>query len=86
MNDPMTILKADHREAKQMMTALADSEEGKERNALAAELEKALTLHMAIEEDTYPLVAEKVGVEDEEERGRHGPAREVSRSWCRWSR
>ena len=78
MNDPMTILKADHREAKQLMTALADSEEGKERNAMAAELERALTLHMAIEEEyVYPLVAEKVGAEDEEEAEiEHGLARE----------
>ena len=26
MNDPMTILKADHREVKKLLTALADSE------------------------------------------------------------
>ena len=78
MNDPMTILKADHREAKRLMTALAESEEGKERNAMAAALEAALTLHMAIEEEyVYPLVAEKVGVEDEEEAEiEHGLARE----------
>ena len=28
MNDPMTILKADHREVKKLLTALGDSEEG----------------------------------------------------------
>ena len=78
MNDPMTILKGDHREAKKLMTALADSEEGKERNAMVAELQAALSLHMAIEEEyVYPLVAEKVGAEDEEEADiEHGLARE----------
>ena len=34
MNDPMTILKADHREVKRMLTVLADSEEGKEREKI----------------------------------------------------
>ena len=62
MNDPMTILKADHREAKRMMTALGETDEGAERNTLAAELDRALSLHMSIEEQlVYPLVAEHVG-------------------------
>jgi hemerythrin HHE cation binding domain-containing protein len=79
MNDPMTILKADHREAKQMMTALAETEEGDERNAMEAELDRALSLHMALEEEyVYPLVAELVGAEDEEEAEiEHGLAREA---------
>jgi hemerythrin-like domain-containing protein len=68
MNDPMRILKQDHREAKQLLTALAESEEGSERQKMAKELEKALTLHMELEERLlYPLVKEHVGEEDEEE-------------------
>ena len=68
MNDPMTILKADHREAKKLLTALGESEEGPERDKMAVELEAALTLHMQIEEEIlYPCVAEFVGEEDEEE-------------------
>jgi hemerythrin-like domain-containing protein len=78
MNDPMTILKADHREAKRMMTALGETDEGAERDRLAAELDEALSLHMSIEEMlVYPLVAEHVGAEDEEEAEiEHGLARE----------
>ena len=78
MNDPMTILKADHREAKKLLTALGESEEGPERDKMAAELEAALTLHMQIEEDIlYPSVAEFVGEEDEEEAEiEHGLARD----------
>ncbi|MEY2554398.1 MAG: hypothetical protein QOC57_2258, partial [Ilumatobacteraceae bacterium] len=50
MNDPATILKADHREAKRLMNALAESDEGSERETMAQELNDALTLHMEIEE------------------------------------
>jgi hypothetical protein len=68
MNDPMRILKQDHREAKRLLTALAESEEGREREQMAKELEKALSLHMELEERlVYPLVKEHVGTEDEEE-------------------
>lgn len=68
MNDPMTILKADHRDVKRMLTSLADSEEGPEREALAAELEVALRIHMDLEERlVYPLVESEVGEEDAEE-------------------
>jgi hemerythrin-like domain-containing protein len=78
MNDPMTILKADHREVKKLLTALGDSEEGPEREKMAAEVETALTLHMQIEENIiYPAVAEYVGQDDEEEAEiEHGLARE----------
>ena len=78
MNDPMTILKADHREVKKLLTALGDSEEGPEREKMAADVQAALTLHMQIEEDIlYPAVAEYVGEEDEEEAEiEHGLARE----------
>jgi hemerythrin-like domain-containing protein len=78
MNDPMTILKADHREVKKLLTALGDSEEGPEREKMAADVQTALTLHMQIEEEiVYPAVAEYVGKEDEEEAEiEHGLARE----------
>jgi hemerythrin-like domain-containing protein len=68
MNDPMTILKADHREAKQLLQRLAESEEGREREDMANQLATALTLHMDLEERlVYPLVREQIGEEDEEE-------------------
>jgi hemerythrin-like domain-containing protein len=78
MNDPMTIIKADHREAKRIMTALGKTEQGPERAKLAAELEQALQLHMAIEEQiVYPVVAAEVGAEEEEEAEiEHGLARD----------
>jgi hemerythrin superfamily protein len=78
MNDPMTILKADHREVKKLLTSLGESDEGFEREKIAAEVEAALTLHMQIEEDIiYPVVAEYVGQDDEEEAEiEHGLARE----------
>ncbi len=77
MNDPATILKADHRDAKRLMTALAETEEGSERETMANELNEALTLHMDIEERIlYPVVANEVGAEDEEEAEiEHGLAR-----------
>jgi hemerythrin-like domain-containing protein len=78
MNDPMTILKADHREAKKMLTALADSDEGAEREEMVSELDQALRLHMQFEEElVYPLVKAELGAEDEEEaQVEHGLARE----------
>jgi hypothetical protein len=78
MNDPMTILKADHREVKKLLTALGESEEGPEREKMAAEVESALTLHMHIEEAfVYPALAEYVGEDDEEEAEiEHGLARD----------
>jgi len=78
MSDPMTLLKADHRDVKRILTTLADSDEGPERAKLTKELQKALSLHMEIEERLlYPLVADKVGAEDEEEAEiEHGLARE----------
>ena len=78
MNDPMTILKADHREVKKLLTALGESEEGSEREKMAADVQTALTLHMQIEEEiVYPAVVQYVGEEDEEEAEiEHGLARE----------
>lgn len=68
MNDPMRILKSDHREVEQLLTQLAESEEGPERQALATQVQTMLTAHMEMEETiVYPLVKTEVGEEDEEE-------------------
>ena len=78
MNDPASMLKADHRAAKKLLSSLADSEEGAEREEMANELNTALTLHMEIEERiVYPAVRRYVGEDDEEEAEiEHGLARE----------
>ena len=78
MNDPMTILKADHREAKRLLNALSESEEGLEREKMCTELTTALKLHMELEETLlYPLVQSLIGAEDAEEANiEHGLARE----------
>lgn len=49
MNDPMTILKADHRKVRKLLTALGDSEEGAKRKKMVATLDHDLRLHMQIE-------------------------------------
>jgi hemerythrin superfamily protein len=68
MNDPMRILKADHREAEQLLNKLAESDEGTERQQMVDELTTKLTAHMELEETIiYPSVREAVGQEDEEE-------------------
>ena len=68
MNDPMRILKADHREVERLLKRLADTDEGRERNELANEVATKLTAHMEIEESiVYPPVSEEVGEEDREE-------------------
>jgi len=78
MNDPMRILKTDHREVERLLTKLADSDEGDERQTLMQEVVMKLTAHMDMEEQLlYPMVAERVGAEDEEEAQiEHGLARE----------
>lgn len=78
MNDPMRILKADHREVERLLTKLAETDEGSEREQLANEIATKLTAHMEMEESIiYPAVAENVGAEDEEEAEvEHGLARE----------
>ena len=78
INDPMTMLKGDHREVKAMLTTLAESEEGPEREALCRKATEALLLHMTIEEElVYPLIKTHVGAdEDEEANIEHGLARD----------
>jgi len=67
-NDPMQILKADHREVEKLLDKLADSEEGAEREQMVEELVTKLSAHMDAEESiVYPKVKAEVGEEDEEE-------------------
>ncbi len=74
----MTVLKADHRDVKRLLTALAESEEGPEREFMAAEVKTALAVHMELEERlVYPLVEREVGEEDADEANiEHGLARD----------
>lgn len=68
MNDPMRIMRADHREAKELLQKLGESEEGSQRDALLEELTTKLSAHMEMEEELlYPLVGSNVGPEDQEE-------------------
>jgi hemerythrin superfamily protein len=78
VNDPIAMLKADHREAAALLKALADSKPGRARQNKTDKLTAALLLHMEIEEKlVYPLVAERVGEDEEREaETEHGLARE----------
>lgn len=78
MNDPMNMLKADHREVKAMLKTLAEIDEGAEREELCRKVSDALTLHMAIEEQLlYPLISQLIGAEEEEEANtEHGLAKD----------
>ena len=77
MNDPIAILKRDHREAAAMLKTLAGSKPGAARRKTTSKLADALRLHMAIEEELiYPLIATRVGKDEEQEaRTEHGLAR-----------
>jgi hemerythrin superfamily protein len=77
VNDPIALLKADHREAAALLKQLADSKPGAARRKATDKLTKALALHMEIEEKlVYPLVAERVGEDEEKEaETEHGLAR-----------
>ncbi|HEU5306569.1 MAG TPA: hemerythrin domain-containing protein [Acidimicrobiia bacterium] len=78
MNDPVAILKRDHREVAAMLSTLESSKPGARRRATVEKLASALELHMAIEErDVYPVVARVVGKEEAVEAGvEHRLARE----------
>lgn len=77
-NDPMRILKADHREVEKLLDKLAESDEGSEREEMVTELVTKLSAHMEAEESiVYPPVRQEVGDEDAEEAEvEHGLARE----------
>jgi hemerythrin-like domain-containing protein len=78
MNDPVAILKRDHREVAQMLKTLDASKPGARRQKTVEKLVQALELHMEIEErDVYPVVERVVGKEEAEEAGiEHGLVRE----------
>ncbi len=78
MNDPVAILKRDHREVAQMLKTLDASKPGACRRQTVDKLTAALELHMEIEERViYPVVQRVVGKEEAEEAGvEHGLARE----------
>jgi hypothetical protein len=68
MNDPIAILKQDHREAAAMLKTLAASKPGATRRKTTDKLVAALTLHMSIEEElVYPLILERVSEDEEHE-------------------
>jgi hemerythrin-like domain-containing protein len=78
MNDPVAILKRDHREVAQMLKVLDASKPGARRRQTVEKLTNALELHMEIEErDIYPVVKRVIGEEAAEEAGvEHGLVRE----------
>ena len=78
MNDPIAILKRDHREAAVLLKALANGRPSATRRKTNLKLVAALTLHMAIEEAlVYPLVARRVDKEEADEGSiEHGLARD----------
>jgi len=78
MNDPVAILKRDHREVAQMLKTLDSSKPGARRRQTVDKLTRELELHMEIEErDVYPVVQRVVGQEEAEEAGvEHRLARE----------
>ena len=62
MNDPVAILKRDHREVAQMLKTLEASKPGARRRQTVDKLTQALELHMEIEErDIYPVVSASSG-------------------------
>jgi hemerythrin-like domain-containing protein len=70
MNDPIALLKKDHREVGVMLKALVMSKPGARRQATVKKLDAALSLHMRIEEaHIYPLVAKRVDEDEAEEAG-----------------
>jgi hemerythrin-like domain-containing protein len=78
VNDPIAILKKDHREAATLLKALAHGKPSATRRKTNLKLVTALTLHIAIEEElVYPLIAKRVGKEDAREASiKHGLARD----------
>ena len=68
MNDPIAILKRDHREANALLKDLHHSKPGAKRRRRLEKLDAGLRLHMEIEEqELYPMVQAKIGDEPAEE-------------------
>jgi hemerythrin-like domain-containing protein len=78
MADLLEHLTQEHRKAEQLMKMLLDSDEGPGRGQTLDELVKALTKHMAVEEQfLYPIVQRTLGEEPEQEaENEHQLARE----------
>jgi len=78
VNDPVAILKRDHRDVAHMLKTLESSKPGARRRQTVDKLAQALELHMEIEErDIYPVVQRVVGEEEAQEAGiEHRLARE----------
>src|SRR5690349_20788640 len=61
-------LTTEHREAEELLARLKDTDPGAERDELIEQLTGALRTHMAVEEQfVYPVVADTLGHETEEE-------------------
>jgi hemerythrin-like domain-containing protein len=68
MNDPIAMLKQDHKDVSAMLKTLADSRPGARRRSTVEKLTAALTLHMEFEEQwIYPIVSEEIDEESAEE-------------------
>jgi len=69
VNDPIAILKRDHREAAAMLKTLSESKKpSATRRKTTEKVTKALTLHMEIEENLlYPIIDARIGHEEEQE-------------------
>ena len=68
MNDPVVLLKKDHREVEAMLKTLAASKPGTRREGTVRKLVAALELHMRVEEtEIYPVVARRLGDEEADE-------------------
>jgi len=66
--DLLEHLTQEHRKAESMLSTLAQSEEGAERESTVEELTTALQTHMAVEERfLYPIVKKTLGEETEDE-------------------
>jgi hemerythrin superfamily protein len=78
VNDPLRILKADHRQVEGLLKSWRTPTKAPERKSIVEELMTKLSAHMDVEESlVYPSVSTKVGSEDEEEAEvEHGLARE----------
>ena len=68
MNDPVAMLKQDHRDVAALLKKLDASKPGAARRSTVQKLVKALLLHMEIEETiVYPSVKKLVGAEEAHE-------------------
>jgi hemerythrin-like domain-containing protein len=68
MNDPVAMLKQDHKDVSAMLKTLADSRPGARRRSTVDKLTAALTVHMEFEEQwIYPIVSEEIDEESAEE-------------------